>query len=66
MKRDLSAAFISLVIATGVGAGYFANYPYKGNSIAVFGGAGAGLVWPVVVTNLLAEKVGEYYGKVGG
>ena len=49
MKRGLSAALIYLVIAAGVGAGNFANYPYKGNSIAVFGAAGAGLVWPVVV-----------------
>ena len=42
MKRSPSAAFISLVIATGVGAGNFANDPYKDNSIAVFGAAGAG------------------------
>jgi hypothetical protein len=66
MKRGLSALLIYLGNAAGVGAGHYTNDPYKGNSIAVFKAATAGLVWPVVVTNLLAEKVGEYYGKVGG
>ena len=28
--------------------------------------AGIGLVWPVVVTDVLVERVGNYYGNVGG
>jgi hypothetical protein len=45
---------------------YYTNDPYKGNSIAVFAAAGVGLVWPVVVTDVLVERVGKYYGNVGG
>jgi hypothetical protein len=44
MTRSLSAVLIYLVIAGGVGVGYFANNSYKGNSIAVVEAAGTGLV----------------------
>ena len=66
MKRSRIAVLIYLVIAAGVGAGYYTNNSYKGNSIAVLEAAGAGLVWPVVVTDVLVERVGKYYGNVGG
>jgi len=66
MKRSLIAVFIYLLIAGGVGLGDFVNNPYKGNSIAVFKAAGAGLVRPVVVGDLLAGRVGKYYNNVGG
>ncbi|MEE8308437.1 MAG: hypothetical protein V3R81_14310, partial [Gammaproteobacteria bacterium] len=39
-KRSLIAVFIYLVIAAGVGAGFYTNDPYKGNSIAVSEAAG--------------------------
>jgi len=62
----LIAVFIYLLIAGGVAVGAFANNPYKGNSIAVFKAAGAGLVWPVLAIDLLAGRVGNYYRNVGG
>lgn len=66
LKRRFVAVLVYLVIAAGVGAGHYTNDPYKGNSIAVFSAAGVGLVWPVVVTDVLVERVGNYYGNVGG
>ena len=66
LKRSLIAVLVYLVIAAGVGAGHYTNDPYKGNSIAVFSSAGVGLVWPVVVTDVLVERVGNYYGNMGG
>ncbi len=64
MKRLLVAVLVYLVIAGGVGAGYYVNNPYKGNSIAVFEAAGAGLIWPFVVIGVLGKRVGDYYGTV--
>ncbi len=66
MKRGLIAVFIYLVMAAGVGAGFYTNDPYKGNSIAVSEAAGIGLAWPVAVVDLLVGRVGKYYGNVGG
>ena len=66
MKRSPIAAFIYLVIAAGVGAGYFTNDPYKGNSITVFEPASVGSVGPVVVIDVLVERVGEHSGNGGG
>ncbi len=66
LKGSLIMALVYLVIAAGVGAGHYTNDSYKGNSIAVFSAAGVGLVWPVVVTDVLVERVGKYYGNMGG
>lgn len=66
MRRALVAVFIYLVIASGLVVGYYTSNPYKGNSVAVFEATGVGLVWPVVVIEFLFERVGEYYGDVGG
>lgn len=64
MKRHAIAILVYLVVAAGVGAGSYANNPYKGNSIAVFEAAGLGLVWPFVAVRFLVARVGNHYGKL--
>lgn len=66
MKRWLIAVLVYLVVSAGVAAGTFTKNPYKGNSIAIFEAAGVGLAWPVVMVDVLIDKVGGYYGNVGG
>lgn len=64
--RWFIAVLIYLVISAGVAAGTYTNNPYKGNSIAIFEAAGVGLAWPVVMVDVLVDRVGGYYGGVHG